>query len=199
MSATVRIVGRDPASGQGIVVIGDQGLITSIEPCDVDGDSPYLSAGFVDLQVNGYGGNDLNAGPPDKSVLERLARRLLAAGTTSFAPTLITASEEALCGALAAIASARRQSSMLAAMIPFIHVEGPSLDTKKETWTRENAENARVREAMRDALSVQLEADTEELASAQSKKSWLVRGVITVIVLGFLAVVVSTILGKPLL
>jgi N-acetylglucosamine-6-phosphate deacetylase len=128
VSVPVRIVGRDPASGQGIVVTCDQGVITGIEPCEVDGNSPYLSAGFVDLQVNGYGGNDLNAGPPDKAVLERLARLLLAAGTTSFAPTLITASEEALCRSLAAIATARRQSSMLAAMIPFVHVEGPSLD-----------------------------------------------------------------------
>ena len=128
MSATARIVGRDPGSGQGIAITCDAGVITAIGPAEVDGNSPYLSAGFVDLQVNGYGGNDLNAGPPSEETLERLARLLLSTGTTSFAPTLITASEEALCGALSAIAKARRQSSLLAAMIPFVHVEGPSLD-----------------------------------------------------------------------
>jgi serine/threonine-protein kinase len=79
------------------------------------------------------------------------------------------------------------------------YLEGPTLDAKKETWTRENAESARSREAMRDALSVQLEADADELASTQNKKSWLVQAVIALIVLGFLAVVIATILGKPLL
>ena len=77
--------------------------------------------------------------------------------------------------------------------------EGPTLDTKKETWTRENQESAKSREAMRDALSVQLEADADELASAQNKKSWLVQAVIALIVLGFLAVVIATLMGKPLL
>ncbi|MFD2647350.1 N-acetylglucosamine-6-phosphate deacetylase [Devosia albogilva] len=127
MTDTVRIVGRDPASGQGVAVTATAGVVASIEPAEVGNDAPYLSAGFVDLQVNGYGGNDLNAGPPSLETLERLGRLLLAAGTTSFAPTLITASEEALCSALAAIAAARRQSPLLADMIPFVHVEGPSL------------------------------------------------------------------------
>ena len=121
------IVGRDPATGQGLAVECVDGQIVSITPAQVD-DAAYLSAGFIDLQINGYGGQDLNAGVPTAATIEQLARHLLAAGVTSFAPTLITASESALLAALAAIAAARRGNSLLADMIPFVHVEGPSID-----------------------------------------------------------------------
>lgn len=122
-----RIVGRDPATGQGLAVECVDGQIISITPAQVD-DAAYLSAGFIDLQINGYGGQDLNAGVPTSATIEQLARHLLTAGVTSFAPTLITASESALLAALAAIAAARRASPLLADMIPFVHVEGPSID-----------------------------------------------------------------------
>ena len=128
MSEAARIVGRDPANGQGIAIECQDGRIVSIGRAPVEDAAPYLSAGFVDLQVNGYAGHDLNAGVPDLDTLEQLARHLLRAGVTSFAPTLITASEQSLCQALSGIAAAKRESPLLAEMIGFVHVEGPSLD-----------------------------------------------------------------------
>ena len=128
MSEAARIVGRDPANGQGIAIECQNGRIVAIGPAAVDDAAPFLSAGFIDLQVNGYAGHDLNAGVPSLETLEQLARHLLRAGVTCFAPTLITASEEALCEALSCIARARRESPLLAEMIAFVHVEGPSLD-----------------------------------------------------------------------
>lgn len=128
MSKAARIVGRDPADGQGIAIECSEGRIVSMGPTAVDDATPFLSAGFVDLQVNGYAGHDLNAGLPSLQTLEQLARHLLGAGVTCFAPTLITASEQSLCEALSAIAAARRESPLLAEMIAFVHVEGPSLD-----------------------------------------------------------------------
>lgn len=97
-------------------------------PAAVDDAAPFLSAGFVDLQVNGYAGHDLNAGVPSRETLEQLARHLLRAGVTCFAPTLITASEQSLCEALSGIAAAKRESPLLDQMIGLVHVEGPSLD-----------------------------------------------------------------------
>ena len=128
MSGPARIVGRDPASGQGLAIDCVDGRIARIGPANVEATAPFLSAGFVDLQVNGYAGHDLNDGVPSLETLEGLARHLLRAGVTCFAPTLITASEASLCAALAGIAAARRQSPLLTQMIAFIHVEGPSLD-----------------------------------------------------------------------
>lgn len=128
MNAPARIVGRDPANGQGMAVHCADGRITGVAPVAADDNMPFLSAGFVDLQVNGYAGHDLNDGVPSRETLEALASRLLQAGVTCFAPTLITASETALCAALRGIATARRQSQLLSQMIAFVHVEGPSLD-----------------------------------------------------------------------
>lgn len=128
MNGPARIIGRDPANGRGIAIACLEGRIASIEPAYVEETAPFVSAGFVDLQVNGYAGHDLNDGVPSLEVLESLVHRLLRAGVTCFAPTLITASEEALCAALAGIAAARRQSALLSQMIAFVHVEGPSLD-----------------------------------------------------------------------
>lgn len=86
---------------------------------------PWLCAGLIDLQVNGYAGIDFNGDPPDTGSIEVLADTLLGLGVTSFLPTLITASEERLLARLEAIAAARCRSPRLARMIPCVHVEGP--------------------------------------------------------------------------
>ena len=87
----------------------------------------WLAAGFVDLQVNGYAGLDLNDGALTPATVIKLAERLARDGVTTFAPTLITASEASIIAGLRAIAEARRQSPLVAAMVPFVHVEGPSI------------------------------------------------------------------------
>ena len=61
MSKPARIVGRDPATGQGIAVDCRDGRIVSIDAAVVDETAPFLSAGFVDLQVNGYAGHGARA------------------------------------------------------------------------------------------------------------------------------------------
>lgn len=128
MSETSPIVGRDPATGEGVAIHRADGLIAAVEPVRIDEATPFISPGFVDLQVNGYAGFDLNAGIPDRDLLEHLAHHLLRAGVTCFAPTLITASEESLCAALSGIAEAKSRSALLARMMCFVHVEGPSID-----------------------------------------------------------------------
>jgi serine/threonine protein kinase len=72
--------------------------------------------------------------------------------------------------------------------------EGPSIDTRRELWTRESAEGEKSRAAMRDALSVELDIAADQLESGQGKKSWLVRGVIALIVLGLLGLVLKSLL-----
>src|SRR5690606_625632 len=103
-----------------------EGRIAAVVPSDYTGDV-FLSAGLVDLQVNGYAGLDLNDGSLAHATVVDLAGRLVRAGVSCFAPTLITASEASLCAAMAAIAEARRLSPLVSAMVPFIHVEGPSI------------------------------------------------------------------------
>ncbi len=76
--------------------------------------------GFVDLQVNGYGGVDfLSASSEDYS---RAGEALLLAGVTAYQPTFITSAEETTIEALRAMPTGVHGPRILGA-----HVEGPFL------------------------------------------------------------------------
>ncbi len=82
------------------------------------------SPGFVDLQVNGFGGVDfLDA---DTEGYVRAGAALLESGVTAYLPTLITAPEERLLAALAEIQEGGRGPRILGA-----HVEGPFLSPRR--------------------------------------------------------------------
>lgn len=124
MSQPGHVRGRDPASGKGVEISFADGLVTAIAD-RAEAPSDWVSAGLIDLQVNGYGGIDLNDGALTADRVGDLARLLWERGVTTFLPTLITASEESLTDALAAIAEALRTDPRVARSIPGIHVEGP--------------------------------------------------------------------------
>lgn len=117
------IKGRDPANGEAIEVFIEEGVIHSIIPTSADGDL-WLSPGFIDLQVNGYGGCDLNAASVTPSVVIELTRKLAATGVTTFLPTLITAAEMEIAAGLCAISEARRHCAAVAHAIPCVHLRG---------------------------------------------------------------------------
>ncbi len=116
--------GRDPATGRPLTITIEDGRVAAID-AGAPGEACWLAPGFVDLQVNGYAGHDVNAPDPTPETIGWLARALRATGTTSFAPTIITASEERIVAALRAVAEARAADPLLARAIPFVHVEGP--------------------------------------------------------------------------
>ena len=120
------IIGRDPETEESIRLTCDHGLVARIERVSVETDH-YLSSGFIDLQVNGYAGFDLNAENISIETVIGLVDAMLANGVTCFAPTLITASEERICLALRVIAQARKLNSKVAECIPSIHIEGPGI------------------------------------------------------------------------
>jgi N-acetylglucosamine-6-phosphate deacetylase len=53
-----------------------------------DDDGPYITPGFVDVHVHGWGGHDAMG---DRAALDGMARALLGHGVTSFLPTAVTA------------------------------------------------------------------------------------------------------------
>jgi N-acetylglucosamine-6-phosphate deacetylase len=80
--------------------------------------------GFVDLQVNGYGGVDfLSATQGDYS---RAGEALLLAGVTAYQPTFITSAETAVIDALHAMPDAASGPRILGA-----HLEGPFLSPER--------------------------------------------------------------------
>ena len=125
-ASSQRILGRDPSTGRGVVVTTDGGLIAAIE-FQEHGEKQWLSAGFIDLQVNGYAGHDLNGLTLDITTVQALCQAMLKVGVTTFLPTIITAPEARICAALKAIREARAQHPEVAAMVAGIHVEGPHI------------------------------------------------------------------------
>lgn len=120
------ISGLDPHDGKAICIRIENGRIASITPTASNVDH-WLSAGFIDLQVNGFNGYDLNSSSLDADEVVGLTVSLAGTGVTTFLPTLITAPEDRIIGALRAIAAARAKSSLAAHAIPFVHVEGPHI------------------------------------------------------------------------
>jgi len=118
------ICGNDPVSGGAIEIVFDTERIADIKPAQ-QAQHHWISAGLIDLQVNGFCGFDLNASNIDSACVLQLARKLLSCGVTSFLPTLITAAEAQIDAALSAICAARREHALVRNMIPGIHLEGP--------------------------------------------------------------------------
>jgi N-acetylglucosamine-6-phosphate deacetylase len=80
--------------------------------------------GFVDLQVNGFGGVDFLAAATEDYV--RAGEALLLTGVTAYQPTFITASESTLVDALRAVPANGARPRILGA-----HLEGPFLSPER--------------------------------------------------------------------
>ncbi|MGO8959953.1 MAG: N-acetylglucosamine-6-phosphate deacetylase [Streptosporangiaceae bacterium] len=83
----------------------------------------YLVPGFVDLQVNGYFGEEFQTA--DAAGWAAVAGRLPSTGTTSFVPTLITAPVAHLAARLRAAAGFVPGLPAGGARVLGVHVEGP--------------------------------------------------------------------------
>jgi len=87
--------------------------------------SLYLSPGWVDLQVNGFAGFDMNAPALQPDDVGQMARRLWAEGVAAFCPTVITASAAHIERCLDTIATAYATDPEAQASLLGIHLEGP--------------------------------------------------------------------------
>lgn len=86
---------------------------------------PYIAPGFVDMQVNGYGGFDLQSASLTSQDVAGLTRRLWAEGVTSYCPTITTHSHEHMAKALSTIAQTKVDFPLEGQSIAGIHMEGP--------------------------------------------------------------------------
>jgi N-acetylglucosamine-6-phosphate deacetylase len=79
---------------------------------------------LIDIQVNGFAGVDYNSPRTPLEEIARSIRVMRATGVTRFCPTVITGSNENICGSLRNLARARRELPDGPMMCGF-HVEGP--------------------------------------------------------------------------
>jgi N-acetylglucosamine-6-phosphate deacetylase len=120
-------LGVEAALIDGVFVKGDveidDGRITRWGLSSPDG-SGLAVPGFVDLQVNGFGGVDfLDA---DAEGYRRAGKALLETGVTAYLPTLITSPEETLLAALAEVPAGEQHPRILG-----VHLEGPFLSPRR--------------------------------------------------------------------
>jgi N-acetylglucosamine-6-phosphate deacetylase len=145
------LTGRDPSTGESLIVHCADGCIAAVDKGQ-PGETAWLAPGLIDLQVNGYRGDDFNADDLTVDAVQRLARRLLSTGVTTFLPTLITACEEKIIHNLRVIAAARQADPLLMHMIPCVHVEGPHIapeDGPRGAHPREHIRPPNIAEFMR--------------------------------------------------
>lgn len=93
------------------------------------GDVPFLSPGFIDLQVNGFAGADYCDPACPLEDIERSLQVQFSCGVTRILPTIITGGPNELVGALRNLADAKEQLPHGHAMEGF-HVEGPHISAE---------------------------------------------------------------------
>lgn len=82
-----------------------------------------VAPGMVDLQVNGYAGDEVGDGP---DAHRRIARALARDGVTAYCPTLVSRDDAGYRDAAAALAGTRRPAD--GARSAGVHLEGPFLN-----------------------------------------------------------------------
>ncbi len=121
----MRYTGIETDTGRAVALETADGQITRIESIAPVPGMPWISRGFIDIQVNGYRGIDYSGPCLEVGDVGRLVDMLAAAGTTRHVPTIITNPRERILRNLATIANAVAGDPRLRAAIPGIHVEGP--------------------------------------------------------------------------
>jgi N-acetylglucosamine-6-phosphate deacetylase len=101
------------------------GVVTAVVPCPGPAEVDVVAPGFVDLQVNGI--DDVDVATADGADWNRLDALLLAQGTTTWCPTLVTNRLEAYAAPLTRIANAMLRRGTLRPEIAGVHLEGPFL------------------------------------------------------------------------
>jgi N-acetylglucosamine-6-phosphate deacetylase len=122
----IRLVeGLDYRTGCPVAVEVENGVIREIRNIKGSASLPWLAPGFVDLQVNGFRGVNLNTLPLSADSVLLVTQMLWREGVTAYLPTVITNSDDGIEEVVRAIAEAIRQYPVLDRVIPGIHLEGP--------------------------------------------------------------------------
>ena len=101
-------------------------LPKDLKTIDLNGDN--LSAGFIDLQLNGCGGVMFN-GAETEETLKTMQAANLKSGTTSYLPTFITAADDGMKQALQVTRSYMQQTPN---EVLGLHLEGPYISVAKK-------------------------------------------------------------------
>ncbi|MFT5526185.1 MAG: N-acetylglucosamine-6-phosphate deacetylase [Pirellulaceae bacterium] len=103
---------------------GKIAAVTAIDDCD---ELPWISPGWLDIQVNGFGGKEFSSATLSVDEVREVTLAMDSMGVTNYWPTLTTHSAEVLLHGLKTIARVCQDDAQIAARIGGIHIEGPYL------------------------------------------------------------------------
>jgi N-acetylglucosamine-6-phosphate deacetylase len=104
-------------------------LVCDVELLDSSSDV-FVTPGLVDIQVNGFEGHDVRDPSVSADTIRSLVASQWAQGVTAICPTVTTAPEDRIVGALRAIAAARASDPLMGRSVIGAHVEGPYLSAE---------------------------------------------------------------------
>src|SRR5262249_37410561 len=93
-------------------------------------DLPWVAPGFVDVQVNGFEGQEFSSQELTAEKVARIVRRHFAFGVTGICPTLTTQSFACLAHGMRAIDEACQSYADVGQAVLGIHLEGPYFSTE---------------------------------------------------------------------
>ena len=128
--AELVVEGRSVEDGRPIRLSIRDGSIAAIERPSTTPSVEWVSAGWLDLQINGYDGHDPNAADATAETTRAMVEALWRTGITGTCVTICTEAEGHILHSLAAIAAACDADPLVAATIVGIHVEGPHIATE---------------------------------------------------------------------
>jgi len=117
-------VAQDVFSGQPFI-LSFSGETFDLSPTTERAGELYVSPGWIDLQVNGFDGYDVNAPLLSLDSVRHINQRLWQEGVSAWCPTLVTAPFEQTQNSLRVLARAYEEDPWVAACLAGIHLEGP--------------------------------------------------------------------------
>lgn len=91
---------------------------------------PYLSPGFLDMQVNGYNGSDYSLEDFSAEHVNNIISSLAVSGTSQHVATFVSGPQDRLIRNLKITAEAIRNSKLARKAISGVHIEGPFISSE---------------------------------------------------------------------
>ncbi len=128
----MEIVARRYDTQQPVRVTIDGDHITAIEPCEAaGGELPFVAPALLDLQMNGFSGQDFTDPALTIGHVRDISLALDAHGLGGYCPTVTTQSHEVIAHALKTIADACEEDAEVARRVIGIHLEGPYISAEE--------------------------------------------------------------------
>jgi len=126
----MRVEGIWYKSGSPISIEVQGGKIVTRDPIPANPNLPWLSPGFVDIQINGYAGLDYSNPELDGGHIASIVGALAAKGTFYHCPTIITSPRTTIVNNCATIARAASDDRRIGKALCGIHIEGPFISSE---------------------------------------------------------------------